>query len=60
MMCDPLRPATVVPGRGKHRRWDGAVWFAMNVIPDTPGAVVRVGDEVEVLESEPAPDGPPR
>ena len=44
----------------QHRRWDGAVWFAMNLIPDTPGAVVRVGDDVEVLESEPAPDGPPR
>ena len=22
MMCDPKRPATVVPGRGKHRRWE--------------------------------------
>jgi 3-(3-hydroxy-phenyl)propionate hydroxylase len=22
MMCDPLRPATVVPGRGDHRRWE--------------------------------------
>lgn len=44
----------------KHRRWDGAPWFAMNLIPDTPGAVIRVGDEVEVLEEVPAPDGPPR
>lgn len=50
----------------QQRRWDGAVWFAMNLVPDTPdtpdtpGAVVRVGDQVEVLESEPAPDGPPR
>lgn len=22
MMCDPTRPATVVPGRGNHRRWE--------------------------------------
>ncbi|GAB3113905.1 bifunctional 3-(3-hydroxy-phenyl)propionate/3-hydroxycinnamic acid hydroxylase [Aestuariicella hydrocarbonica] len=22
MMCDPNRPATVVPGRGNHRRWE--------------------------------------
>ena len=22
MMCDPDRPATVVPGRGNHRRWE--------------------------------------
>lgn len=22
MMCDPERPATIVPGRGSHRRWE--------------------------------------
>lgn len=22
MQCDPQRPATIVPGRGKHRRWE--------------------------------------
>ncbi|MDE2340384.1 MAG: bifunctional 3-(3-hydroxy-phenyl)propionate/3-hydroxycinnamic acid hydroxylase, partial [Alphaproteobacteria bacterium] len=22
MMCDPKRPATIVPGRGTHRRWE--------------------------------------
>lgn len=22
MMCDPVRPATIVPGRGTHRRWE--------------------------------------
>ena len=44
----------------RFRRWDGAVWFGMNLVPEDPGAVVKVGDEVEVLESEAAPDGPPR
>lgn len=44
----------------RHRRFDGLTWFGMNLVPDTPGAVVTVGDEAEVLASEPAPDGPPR
>ena len=44
----------------RHRRWDGAVWFGMNVVPETPGAILTVGDEVELLETVPAPDGPPR
>jgi uncharacterized protein YcbX len=46
----------------RHRRWDGATWFAMNVIPDAPaaGATLRVGDPVEILEEVDAPDGPPR
>lgn len=43
----------------RHRRWDGAGWFAMNLIPDTPGAVVQVGDAVSVLDREES-DGPPR
>ncbi|MGH3824451.1 MAG: MOSC domain-containing protein [Pseudonocardiaceae bacterium] len=34
----------------RHRRWDGTTWFAINLIPDTPGATVHVGDEVEVLQ----------
>ena len=34
----------------KHRKWDDKVWFAVNLIPDTPGTIIRVGDEVEVLE----------
>jgi uncharacterized protein YcbX len=44
----------------QHRRWDGHTWFGMNLIPDTPGVVVAVGDEVEVLEAEDSSDGPPR
>jgi uncharacterized protein YcbX len=44
----------------QHRRWDGAVWFGMNLVPVARGATLRVGDEVEVLHAGPAPDGPPR
>jgi hypothetical protein len=36
----------------RHRRWDGKVWFGVNLIPDNPppGALIRPGDPVEVLE----------
>ena len=29
----------------QHRKWDGATWFAMQLVPESRG-VVRVGDEV--------------
>lgn len=44
----------------RYRRWDGETWFGMNLLPDTPGAALSVGDPVEVLEAVPAPNGPPR
>jgi len=46
----------------RYRRWDGATWFGMNLIPDRVGAraTIRVGDPVEILEEVDAPDGPPR
>jgi uncharacterized protein YcbX len=44
----------------RHRRWDGAVWFGMNLVPLTPGATLHVGDEVELLDAVAATDGPPR
>jgi uncharacterized protein len=44
----------------RHRRWDGAVWFGMNLVPVTPHATLRVGDEVELLDAVAAVDGPPR
>ena len=44
----------------QHRRWDGAVWFGMNLVPLTPGATLQVGDEVVVLDEQPTTDGPPR
>jgi len=42
------------------RRWDGAVWFGVNLVPDTAGATIRVGDEVEVLEAVAPGAGPVR
>jgi uncharacterized protein len=42
------------------RRWDGATWFGINLVPDTHGVTIRVGDEVEVLEAVPPGGGPIR
>jgi uncharacterized protein YcbX len=61
-----IDPDTAVKGKepiatlARHRRWDGKTWFGMSLIPDTPGASVTVGDEVEILDAVDAPDGPPR
>jgi MOSC domain-containing protein len=62
-MTDPdtaARGKEPIATLAKYRRWDGETWFGMSLIPDTPGVEIAVGDEVEVLESVPAPDGPPR
>jgi len=32
----------------RHRRWDGKVWFGVNLVPDTRGTI-SVGDDVTVL-----------
>lgn len=42
------------------RRWDGATWFGINLVPDTYGVTIRVGDELEVLDAVPAGSGPIR
>ncbi|WP_240770118.1 MOSC N-terminal beta barrel domain-containing protein [Nocardioides sp. GY 10127] len=42
------------------RRFDGATWFGVNLVPDTPGVRVRVGDPVEVLEAVEPGHGPVR
>jgi uncharacterized protein len=36
----------------RYRRWDGKIWFGVNLIPDhpDPGALIRPGDPVEILE----------
>ncbi len=51
-----IDPDTASSGReplmtlARHRRWDGRAWFAVNLIPDSPGATLRIGDRVEVTE----------
>jgi uncharacterized protein YcbX len=61
-----IDPDTATKGKepvatlARHRRWDGKTWFGMNLVPDSPGAIISVGDEVEILEAVDAPDGPPR
>jgi uncharacterized protein len=42
------------------RRFDRATWFGVNLVPDTPGATIRVGDRVEVLDAVPPGGGPLR
>jgi uncharacterized protein YcbX len=44
----------------RTRRWDGKAWFAVNLVPDTPGVTIAVGDEVEVLDAVASGGGPLR
>ena len=37
---------------GRHRRMDGGLLFAINLIPDSSSGVVRVGDPVSVVLSD--------
>jgi len=43
MMCDPQRPATVVPGRGNHRRWE------FMLLPGEDDAAIAAPDKVAEL-----------
>ena len=51
-----IDPDTASRGReplmtlARHRRWDGKAWFAINLIPDSPGVALRIGDRLEVTE----------
>ncbi|HEY2204470.1 MAG TPA: MOSC N-terminal beta barrel domain-containing protein [Pseudonocardia sp.] len=51
-----VHPDTAIKGKeplrtlARHRRWGDGLWFGVNLTPDTPGAVIRLGDPVEVLE----------
>ncbi|MBN6054399.1 MOSC domain-containing protein, partial [Nonomuraea sp. RK-328] len=49
-----IDPVTLAKGKeptrtlARHRRWDGKVWFGVNLIPDGPGVLTQ-GDPVTVL-----------
>jgi 3-(3-hydroxy-phenyl)propionate hydroxylase len=43
MMCDPKRPATIVPGRGNHRRWE------LMLLPGEDDAAMMAPDKVAEL-----------
>lgn len=53
-----INPDTAAKGHeplttlARHRRWDGKVWFGVNLIPDSPGpdALLHPGDPIEILE----------
>ncbi len=60
---DPVtaaREKEPIASLARIRRWDGATWFAINLVPDSPGATVRVGDELAVLDAAEPGGGPLR
>ena len=44
MLCDPARPATIVPGRGNHRRWE-----FMLLPGEDDAAMMRPGKVAELV-----------
>jgi uncharacterized protein len=61
-----IDPDTGVRGKepiaslARIRRWDRKTWFGINLVPDTAGVTIHVGDELEVLESVAPGAGPIR
>lgn len=55
---DVARGMEPIRSLARIRRFGSGVWFGVNLIPDTPGARISVGDEVEVLEAAPPGGGP--
>lgn len=55
-----VREKEPIRSLARIRRWDGATWFGVNLIPDTPDVTIRVGDDVEVLEAVAPGSGPIR
>jgi 3-(3-hydroxy-phenyl)propionate hydroxylase len=43
MLCDPVRPATIVPGRGNHRRWE------LMLLPGEDDAAISAPETVAAL-----------
>jgi uncharacterized protein YcbX len=55
-----LREKEPIASLARIRRWDGATWFGVNLVPDNPGVTIQVGDEVEVLDAVAPGAGPIR
>jgi uncharacterized protein YcbX len=55
-----VRAKEPIASLARLRRWDGKTWFGVNLIPDTPGVTIRVGDPVEILSAVPPGGGPLR
>ncbi|WP_222847672.1 MOSC domain-containing protein [Nocardioides dongxiaopingii] len=59
-----VREKEPVAAMARIRRFDNKTWFGTNLVPDVPaggdGVVVRVGDEVEVLDAVEPGAGPLR
>jgi uncharacterized protein YcbX len=63
-----IDPDTAAKGKepiatlARSRRWDGKVWFGINLIPDSPrnAGSISVGDPVRILERSDHFDGPLR
>ena len=73
-MLTTIDPDTAAKGKepiatlARSRRWDGKVWFGVNLIPDPPDPAdsprtarsIRLGDPVRILEQADRSDGPLR
>lgn len=55
-----VREKEPIASLARIRRWDGATWFGVNLVPDTAGVTIRVGDDVEVLDAVAPGAGPIR
>ena len=55
-----VREKEPIRSLARIRRWDGATWFGINLVPDTYGVTIRVGDGLEVLEAVAPGSGPVR
>ncbi|GAB2445545.1 MOSC domain-containing protein [Nocardioides hungaricus] len=55
-----VREKEPIASLARIRRWDGATWFGINLVPDTYGLTIRVGDDLEVLEAVAPGSGPIR
>ena len=53
-----MREKEPIASLPRIRRWDGKTWFGINLVPDTAGVTITVGDEIEVLDAV-APGGGP-